>query len=103
MLKRLRPIGHDDRLSVVDHLDELRSRLIICAAALVVVFAVCFWQNSRLLNFLNAPLKHLSTTARDHISGLAGDQAGERRRSSRRSATCNCSPTHRLWPPATGR
>jgi len=27
MPKVLRPIGHEDRLSIVDHLDELRSRL----------------------------------------------------------------------------
>ena len=78
MPKVLRPVGHEDRLSVVDHLDELRSRLIICAVALVVAFGLCFWQNAHLLNALNAPLKHLSTTARNHISGITGDQVGER-------------------------
>jgi len=75
MPKRLRPIGHEDQLSVVD---ELRSRLIVCASVLVVVFAVCFWQNPHLLNALNAPLKDLSNTARNHISGITGDQVGER-------------------------
>ena len=30
MARRIRPISHEDRLSVVDHLDELRSRLIVC-------------------------------------------------------------------------
>ena len=30
MAQVLRPIGHEDRLSIVDHLDELRSRLIVC-------------------------------------------------------------------------
>src|ERR1700733_58124 len=78
MAKRLRPIGHEDRLSIVDHLDELRSRLIVCVSVLAVVFGVCFWQNSHLLNALNQPLKHLSTTAKDHISGITGDQVGER-------------------------
>lgn len=78
MPKRLRPISHEDQLSVVDHLDELRSRLIVCASVLVVVFAVGFWQNSHLLNALNAPLKDLSKTARNHISGITGDQVGER-------------------------
>ncbi|MCW2954295.1 MAG: Sec-independent protein translocase, TatC subunit [Conexibacter sp.] len=53
----LKPIAHDDRLSVVDHLDELRTRLIICVVTLVVVGGVCFWQNGPLLNFLNKPLK----------------------------------------------
>ena len=30
MATRLKPIGHDDRLSLVEHLDELRTRIIIC-------------------------------------------------------------------------
>ena len=78
MLKRLRPIGHEDRLSVVDHLDEFRNRLLVCVAALAVVFGVCFWQSPRLLDVLNHPLTHLSGTARNHISGVTGDQVGER-------------------------
>jgi sec-independent protein translocase protein TatC len=53
----LRPIGHEDRLSLVDHLDELRGRLIVCAAVLGVAFAVCLWQNHALLKIINAPLK----------------------------------------------
>ncbi|MEZ5120125.1 MAG: twin-arginine translocase subunit TatC [Solirubrobacterales bacterium] len=52
-----RPIGHDDRLSLVDHLDELRSRLIICVIAVVVMFGFCFWQNNRLLTIINHPLE----------------------------------------------
>jgi sec-independent protein translocase protein TatC len=51
-----RPVGHDDRLTIVEHLDELRSRLIVCVAALVVAFGVCFWQNGALLSFINHPL-----------------------------------------------
>ena len=78
MPKRLRPIGQEDRLSVVDHLDELRSRLIVCAAVLVVAFGFCFWQNQHLLHALNKPLNDVSRTARNHISGVAGDQVGER-------------------------
>lgn len=78
MLKRVRPIGHEDRLSVVDHLDEFRSRLIVCVAVLAVVFGFCFWQSPRLLDVLNHPLTHLSGTARNHISGVTGDQVGER-------------------------
>lgn len=78
MPKRLRPIGHEDRLSVVDHLDEFRTRLIVCLAVLAVVFGACFWQSPRLLDVLNHPLTHLSNTARNHISGVTGDQVGER-------------------------
>jgi sec-independent protein translocase protein TatC len=59
--KVLRPIGHEDRLSIVDHLDELRSRVIICLAALVVAFGICFWQNNALLSVLNRALPHNSS------------------------------------------
>jgi sec-independent protein translocase protein TatC len=55
-MRALRPIGHEDRLSVVDHLDELRSRLIVCGAALLVAFCVCFWQNGALIHVLNRAL-----------------------------------------------
>jgi sec-independent protein translocase protein TatC len=67
--KVLRPIGHDDRLSIVDHLDELRSRLIVCLAALIVAFGICFWQNNALLHVLNRALPHVSTVSGQH--GLA--------------------------------
>lgn len=79
MPKRLRPIGHEDRLSVVDHLDELRSRLIVCASVLLVAFGLCFWQNARLLHLLNAPLHHISKTAQNHISGLTNDDVSASR------------------------
>jgi sec-independent protein translocase protein TatC len=65
MATALKPIGHEDRLTIVDHLDELRSRLIICAITLVVAFGLCFWQNSALLDVLNKPLKDSTPTAQD--------------------------------------
>jgi sec-independent protein translocase protein TatC len=51
------PVSHDDRLSLVDHLDELRSRLIICVVSVVVIFGVCLWQNNALLKVVNHPLE----------------------------------------------
>jgi sec-independent protein translocase protein TatC len=51
------PVSHEDRLSLVDHLDELRSRLIICVVSLVVIFGVCLWQNNALLKVVNHPLE----------------------------------------------
>ena len=57
-MRRVRPISHEDRLSVVDHLDELRSRLIVCALAFVVAWALAAWQNDRVLDIMNAPLPH---------------------------------------------
>jgi sec-independent protein translocase protein TatC len=70
--KVLRPIGHEDRLSIVDHLDELRSRLFVCLAALIVAFGICFWQNAALIHVLNRALPHVSTVAGEH--GLAAEQ-----------------------------
>jgi sec-independent protein translocase protein TatC len=55
-VRRIRPISHEDRLSVVDHLDELRSRLIICAVAFCVAWAFTGWQNHLVLEIMNAPL-----------------------------------------------
>jgi sec-independent protein translocase protein TatC len=55
-VRRVRPISHEDRLSIVDHLDELRSRLIICALAFVVAWGLTAWQNHRVLDIMNAPL-----------------------------------------------
>ena len=60
---KVRPIGHEDRLSVVDHLDELRSRLIACAVILLIALCVCFWQNHRLLGILNNALPHDANSA----------------------------------------
>ena len=58
-----RPVGHEDRLSLVDHLDELRSRLIVAVLALVFAFGICFWQNGPLLHFINRPLESQTTKA----------------------------------------
>jgi sec-independent protein translocase protein TatC len=74
MAKVLRPIGHEDRLSIVDHLDELRSRLIICGIALAIAFAACFWQNHALLKVLNRALPETQRNSANHISGLTHDQ-----------------------------
>jgi sec-independent protein translocase protein TatC len=75
MAKVLRPIGHEDRLSIVDHLGELRSRLFVCLAALAVAFAFCYWQNNALLNLLNKPLPPPSQTGSNKIGGLTRDNA----------------------------
>jgi len=55
-MRRLKPIAHEDRVSLVDHLDELRFRLIVAVAAFGVAFALSFWQNHVLLDVVTAPL-----------------------------------------------
>lgn len=56
MSRRVRPVAHEDRLSLVEHLDELRTRVIVCAAAFGVALALCFWQNHLLLEIASGPL-----------------------------------------------
>jgi sec-independent protein translocase protein TatC len=55
-VRRIRPIAHDDQLSVVDHLDELRTRLIVSLVAFCVAWALTTWQNHLVLEIVNAPL-----------------------------------------------
>ncbi len=52
----MRPIDHEDRLSIVDHLDELRNRLIVCLVVFMGAFALCYWQNAKVLELVNEPL-----------------------------------------------
>ena len=54
--RRLRRAGRDERLSVVDHLDELRNRLIVAALALVVAFGAAYAFHGELIEFLEQPL-----------------------------------------------
>jgi sec-independent protein translocase protein TatC len=62
MATALRPIHHEDRLSLVEHLDELRTRLIICVVVFLGAFALCFWQNDRILDALDRPLQKSAFT-----------------------------------------
>src|SRR5215207_5960046 len=43
-------------MTLVEHLDELRTRIIVCGLFLVVAIAVCFWQDELLLDIANEPL-----------------------------------------------
>lgn len=53
---KIKPIAHEDELSLVEHLDELRTRIIIVAVVFCGVLAVCFWQNHAILDVVNGPL-----------------------------------------------
>jgi sec-independent protein translocase protein TatC len=53
---RIKPIDHEDQLSVVDHLDELRSRMMVALAAFLVAFGLTTWQSDVVLVIVNAPL-----------------------------------------------
>ena len=55
-MAKLKPVSHEDRLTLVEHLDELRSRIIISVLAFAVGFGLCFWQNHEVFDILNSPL-----------------------------------------------
>jgi len=55
-LRKIRRVEHEEQVELVDHLDELRSRLIVSASAFVVALALCFWQNDSVLDVMNRPL-----------------------------------------------
>jgi len=56
MATRLKPIGHEDRLSLVEHLDELRNRVVISVIAFSIAFGLCLWQDDTILKLINRPL-----------------------------------------------
>jgi sec-independent protein translocase protein TatC len=75
-LPAIRPVGHEDRLSLVEHLDELRTRIIVSLIAFVAAFSLCYWQNDRILDIINKPLDHAHRV--DCKSGKKADDALER-------------------------
>jgi sec-independent protein translocase protein TatC len=77
MATALRHIGHDDRLSLVEHLTELRVRIVVCLVAFVAATGVCMWQNHEVLSILNHPLDQTvgNGTKDPLIEGARYDQA----------------------------
>ena len=55
-MRRPRKLTHGEALPVVDHLDELRSRVIVSVSALGTALALCMWQNHVVLDLLGKPL-----------------------------------------------
>ena len=68
-MARSRRIEHDERLTLVEHLDELRTRLIRALLALAAAFAFTFWQNHLVLEVFNRPLRGLD----DELLGGGGE------------------------------
>jgi sec-independent protein translocase protein TatC len=55
-MARVRPVSHEDRLTLVEHLDELRTRIVVCLAVFGVALGLCVWQNHLLLEIASRPL-----------------------------------------------
>jgi sec-independent protein translocase protein TatC len=75
MASAIRTIRHEDRLSLVEHLAELRTRLIVSALALAVAFGFCAWQNHALLSVVNAPLAKQTSKQIAKGNGTLGQTA----------------------------
>src|SRR3970040_2942281 len=58
MRRRLVPrrLRHGEEATLIEHLGELRTRLLICILALVPSFIVAFAFHGRLIEWLSAPL-----------------------------------------------
>jgi sec-independent protein translocase protein TatC len=73
----MRPISHEDTLTLVDHLSELRRRLVIAAVSLLIAFTFCFWQNDAILDIVTKPvretqnLENPSTSSKDPLEQSA--------------------------------
>jgi sec-independent protein translocase protein TatC len=51
-----RRLSHGEEATLVEHLDELRTRIFVCLGALTIGFAIAFVFRGHLLHWLNAPL-----------------------------------------------
>jgi sec-independent protein translocase protein TatC len=67
----IRGIEREARLSVLEHVGELRVRLMIALAAFTVAFGFAFWQNHAVLSLLNRPLAHTSAHAAGPLAPTA--------------------------------
>ena len=55
-MARLKAAQFDERMTLVEHLDELRTRIIVSVFVLLIACSLCFWQNDLLLDIANDPL-----------------------------------------------
>jgi len=56
MHRRVRPVSNEDRLTLVEHLEELRGRIAVCLAVFAVALGLCLWQSHLLLDIASGPL-----------------------------------------------
>jgi sec-independent protein translocase protein TatC len=70
----VRPIEHETRLPVLEHVSELRVRLMIALAAFAVAFGFAFWQNHAVLSLLNRPLAHTTVHAGGPLAQTASTE-----------------------------
>lgn len=75
MARRIAPIAHEEQLTLVDHLDELRSRLVSSLLFVALVFAFTFWQSDAILGVITKPIDNaLSTHKSSESKELDSDE-----------------------------
>ena len=72
---RVKRVEHDEEVTVVEHLDELRNRLLISLVCLGVAFSLAFWRHTDIIRLLirQVPKSHSGEQIRLVILGV-GEQ-----------------------------
>ena len=55
-MPRIKRLTHEEEAPLVDHLGELRTRIVASLSAFGVALGLCFWQNHMLLDLLRRPI-----------------------------------------------
>jgi sec-independent protein translocase protein TatC len=65
------------QMSFLEHLDELRRRLIRCVAFVFIVFFGCWFVSAYIYNFLAVPVRHALAEAQQNQVPITGRSGGE--------------------------
>jgi sec-independent protein translocase protein TatC len=64
-------------MSFLDHLDELRKRLVNSVIIVVIAFVFCFWMSDKIFDFLSVPIRRALSEAERRelpIKGITGEE-----------------------------
>jgi sec-independent protein translocase protein TatC len=67
----------ESQMSFLDHLDELRKRLVNSVIIVVIAFVFCFYFSGQIFNFLSVPIRRALSEAERRelpVKGLTGDE-----------------------------
>lgn len=65
------------QMSFLEHLDELRKRLVKSVVIVVIAFLFCFWASDEIFRFLEVPIRRALSEVERHelpLGGLSGDE-----------------------------